>query len=277
MKLILLLLTFFCLSCTKAPQTFKELQTAGQNAFIEGDYSSAKQYLNKALQIKPSDRDALYYLGQTFQKLHNDDSAVYYFKRADILFPNNRELNLAIYKSANTINDYENTIKAINVLIKTGDAPEPYYLELANLNLKNGNIIVSFQLLRKIWENGTDSPGIYLGLGNVAVQVDSVDFAIKIIKEAIEKFGEKEQFVNDLAIYLVEAHELPKAEKLLRNYLDKYPNAQNLRRKLAKTLSLYDTKDKTEESLKLYKKIRQVYGGSNELDSIIVVLQQKLQ
>ncbi len=277
MKILLLLLTVLCLSCAKEPKTFEELQTAGENAFIDNDYSSAKLYLHKALQLKSSDRDALYYLGQTFQKTHDDDSAVYYFKRADILYPNDRELNQAIYKSAKIINDYENCIKAINTLIKTGDAAEPYYFELADLNLKKGNIIVSFQLLRKIWEKGTDDPGIYLGLGNVAVQVDSVDLAIRVLKEAIEKFGEKEQFVMNLAIYLAGADKLPEAERTLKKLLVKQPNSQVIKFNLANILSMYDSKAKKEESLKLYQNLRVEYGNVMGLDSLIIDLLQQLE
>ena len=277
MKKIILLLCLFSLSCSQEPQTLEELRKAGQNAYIDTDYISAQKYFNKALLIKASDRDALYYLGQTFQKLKQDDSAMYYFKRADILFPNDRELNIAIYVSSKILNDHQNTIRAINALIHTGDKPETYFFELANLNLKTGNIIVSFQYLRKIWENKTDDPAIYLGLGNVAVQVDSMDFAVKIMREAVERFGEKDEFVTNLAIYLAGADKLPEAERVLKKILIKNPNSQPLLFNLANVLALFDSKSKKEESLRIYKKLREDNGNIMNIDSIIIDLEQSMK
>ncbi len=276
MKKVIFLFTLLLVGCTQEPQTLDELRTAGEKAFLNADYKAAQLYLQKALLIKASDRDALYYLGQTFQKLQLDDSAVYYFKRADILYPNDRELNKAIYKSAAMIGDNENKIKAINVLVKTGDSPDRYYFELANLNLKTGNIIVSFHLLRKIWEDGTDDQNIYLALGNVAAQVDSVDFAVKITKEAIERFGEKEQFVTNLAIYLAGAGKLAEAEKVIKNQLRKNPKSQNIQITLANILTLYDSKAKKHEGLKIYQDLRIEYGNIMSLDSLIFNLVQEL-
>lgn len=277
MKKILFLLIVLCIGCSQEPQTLEELRTAGQNAYVDGDYSSAQIYFSKALLIKASDRDVLYYLGQTFQKLHQDDSAVYYFKRADLLYPNDRELNLAIYHSAEIIKDYTNRIKAIHVLIKTGDAPEPYQFELADLNLRAGNIFVSYLILKKIWENKTDDPNIYLALGNVSAQVDSVEFAAKITREAINRFGEKEQFVVNLAIYLAGAGELAEAEKVLRKVLKKNPKIQSYKMNLANILSVNESKSKKEEGLKIYQNLRLEYGNILNLDSLIVDLLQQLE
>ena len=275
-KILILFVIIFTLGCSHEPQTLEELREAGQNAFIDGDYAVAQNYFNKALLIKSSDRDVLYYLGQTFQNFQQDDSAIYYFKRADILHPNDRELNLAIYQSAKRINDYQSSIEAIGALIHTGDNPESYYFELADLNLRNGNIFVSFQLLRKMYDNKTDDPIIYLGLGNVAIQVDSVDFAISIMREAIDKFGEKEEFVTNLAIYLAGVNRLAEAETVLKKIIRKKPNSQPLILNLANILSLNESKKKKEEALQMYRNVRQESGNIFNIDSVITELEQEL-
>ncbi len=275
-NLLLFVIIILTLGCSQEPQTLEELRAAGQNAFIDGDYALAKTHLQKALHIKASDRDVLYYIGQTFQKLQQDDSAVYYFKRADILHPNDRELNLAIYQSAKKINDYQSTIEAIGALIHTGDNAQNYYYELADLNLRHGNIFVSFLYMRKLYDLKKEDPIIYLGLGNLAIQVDSVDFGISLMQEAIDKFGEKEEFVTNLAIYMAGVQRLDEAESVLKKYLRKHPNSQPLLLNLANILSLNDDKKKKEEALQMYKNIRQESGNIFNIDSVITALQKEL-
>jgi len=275
-NIIILFVIILTLGCSQEPQTLEELRTAGQNAFIDSDYSAAQNYFGKALLIKSSDRDVLYYLGQTFQKLQQDDSAVYYLKRADILHPNDRELNLAIYQSAKRINDYQSAIEAIGVLVKTGDNVQDYYYELADLNLRNGNIFVSFLYMRKLYDLKKEDPIIYLALGNLAIQVDSVDFAIALMQEAVDKFGEREEFVTNLAIYMAGVHRLDEAEAVLKKYLRKNPNSQPLILNLANILSLNDDKKKKEEALQMYQNIRQESGNIFNLDSVISELQKEL-
>ena len=274
--LAILLVSLVCFSCSHEPQTLDELRLAGKEAFANNKYLEARGYLDKALHIKASDKESLYFLGQTYQKLNQHDSAVYYLKRADILYPKDREINLALYTSTLIIQDYGNAVKAINVLIETGDNPDMYAPELADYNLRDGNVIMSFYYLKKIYEAGTDAQSIYQSLGNVAVQVDSVDYAIKIIKEAIEKFGPLEKFRIDLAIYISITGDFKQAEQILTELLEKNPTSQELRYTLARTKAMYNTKEKDQESLQLYQKLRVENANYPELDSLIIDLVQRL-
>ena len=275
-QILLLFILLLCINCSKEPKTLDELRQAGKEAYAGNQFLEARTYLDKALHIKASDKESLYFLGQTYQKLNQHESAVYFLKRADILHPNDREINLALYTSTIIIQDYGNAVKAINVLIATGDNPDMYAPELADYNLRDGNIIMSFYYLKKMYDEGTDAQSIYQSLGNVAVQIDSVDFAIKIMKEAIDKFGPLEKFRKDLAIYISITGDFKQAEKILTELLANNPTSQDLRYTLARTKAMYNIKEKNQESLQIYQKLRVENADYPELDSLIIDLVQKL-
>ncbi len=277
MKKILLILCLLCISCSQEPQSLDDLRSAGKKAFIKADYAAAQKYFGQALLIKSSDKEVLYFLGQTFQKQMQNDSALFYLKRADILHTNDRELNLAIYTSAKIVKDYQNALKAIMVLINTGDAPEKYYYELADYNLRTGSVAVSFYYLKLIWNEGTENPAIYSNLGNVAAQIDSLDFAIKIMEEAIDKFGEEETFMVDLAIYKATVGKLTESENMLRSLLAKSPSSKIAKFALGNILVIFDSNEKNEEALKIYEELRVEFGNVLSLDSLIIDLLQKIE
>ncbi|MFQ5453043.1 MAG: tetratricopeptide repeat protein, partial [Candidatus Zixiibacteriota bacterium] len=147
--------------CTQEPETFEELKKAGEKEFIKENYPAARKYFVTALKLKQSDRDILYFLGLSYQREYLLDSAIYYLKRGDLIYPNDREINLAIYPIAVELQEWENALKAISVLVTTGDPIDKYYKQLVELNIKAEHYIISFIYLKKLLEAEPDNPNWY--------------------------------------------------------------------------------------------------------------------
>ena len=271
------LITLFLAGCSQEPQTIEELTKAGEQAFVAGDYEKAKKYLAEGLLKKSSDREILYLLGVSFSRQYQYDSALYYLKRADLLHPLDRQINLEIYTASKQVQDYDNAIKAIDVLIKTGDAQSKYLGELADLNLRAGNIFVSFLQLRKLWEEqGQENPNMYLALANLAAQVDSVDMSIRIMKQAIDKFGFRDELVSNYAVYLAGANRLSEAETVLIKMIPLSSNPDAVRLNLANILTLSDKRKKKIEAYHIYKDLYTRLGNVLKLDSTVTALKEEL-
>lgn len=271
---VVLLLT----SCSKEPETYKALKSAGQKAFVKQDYPTARKYFLEALHKNQSDKDLLYLLGLSYQRDFLMDSALLYLKRADLLFPNERETNLAIYQAALDLQDWEAAIKAIHVLVKTGDPIEMYYNQLAQMNLKIGHYVVAYIFAKKELETHPDIPNNYIQLGNVAAILDSFDVAINTMDSATKKFGDKDVFLLNKGIYYSGKRNYKKAEKIFRSLLLKDSTSIPTKVNLANILSQQKSRKKKLEAYHLYKEIQpKITTDVFKIDSTITALKKELK
>ena len=96
-KVILLIwLAGLIVGCGGGPNSFDEYKAAGMRAFTDNNYGKAREYLKEALKLNQSDKDVLYFLGMAFKREYYYDSALFYLKRADILYPQDREVSLVL-------------------------------------------------------------------------------------------------------------------------------------------------------------------------------------
>ena len=72
----------------------EELRALGKKAFLEQDYQKARQYFLEAITEAPSDRELLFLTGMSFKRDFLLDSAMFYLKKVDLLFPDDRERDL---------------------------------------------------------------------------------------------------------------------------------------------------------------------------------------
>lgn len=263
--------------CGKEPVTFSELKDAGQKAFVEGNYAEARGYLLEALKKNQSDRDVLYFLGVSYQRDFMYDSAMIYLKRADLLHKNDREINKAIYSIAQELNEYKYGLDALNVLVKTGDSEDRYLGQLADLNYAVGYKIPAYRYYRKMLDKEPDNINLYFTTANVASQIESVHVALDLMNQAIERFGDKEQFQINRAIYLAGLKQFTEAERIMRSYIGKTENPQVLKLNLANVLSKQSSRKKKEEGLRLYKELREEVPSMTILDSTITALEEELR
>ncbi|MEK7774568.1 MAG: hypothetical protein AAB305_01630, partial [Candidatus Zixiibacteriota bacterium] len=131
-------------SCTKEPETFEELKAAGIKAYTSQRYDEARTFLTKAAQKKSSDRELLYFLAVCYQRDLILDSAFFYIRRADLLFPNDREIASTLYSIAPQVQEWQAAIDAIETLIYTGDPAPQYFRERALYNKNLGYMYLAF-------------------------------------------------------------------------------------------------------------------------------------
>ncbi|MFQ6008233.1 MAG: tetratricopeptide repeat protein [Candidatus Zixiibacteriota bacterium] len=268
-------LCFLC-NCGQDPKTVEQLQQAGEEAFVNQDYAKARSYLLQAVAKKPSDPQLLYLLGISYQRDYLYDSAFYYLKRAAILYPDDRETNLALYEVAKALGDWKSAIKAIHVLIKTGDASEQYDRELAELNLRNENYHVAYHFYRKLLEREPDNPNHYLIVANLAISLDSVDAALRVIDSAIGQFGQREELQLNKGMYLIAAGKYQESEAIFRSLLAQDSTSTAYKLNLANALASQDSKAKKEEAYQLYQDIKEKVGPKFKVDSLLQALKEEL-
>ncbi len=275
-----LLLAFFVVilaGCGKEPQTFEELKAAGQSAFLDEDYAGAREYLTRAVALQSSDRSVLFFLGLSYQRDYIFDSALFYLKRVDILYPDDREVNLELYKICLAMEDWRNAIRSIGVLVKTGDKAEDYYAQLAELNLKLENLPNAYYFSRETLKLFPDNPNYYLQLANVAAELDSMDIALATIDSALARFGERDELRLNKGLYLVAKNRAGDAERIFRDLAAKDTSFVPYRINLANALSSQKSTAKKAEALELYRQLQTLVGGEQFLiDSMIGVLENEL-
>lgn len=273
--IILVCLVTFSLSCG-GPDSVEELKSAGLKAFSDGKYVEARKLLLKAIEKSPSDKDLLFFVGISYKREYYYDSALFYLKRADLLYPKQREINKEIYEVAVTIGDWEYALQAIMVMIDTGDKLEDYYYQLADLNARADYPYNVFFYLRRAYLKGMDDPNRFLQLANAAAIVDSLEVAFQIIDSAITRFGETPQFLFSKAKFYAYREDYKTSEKMLRSLLAADTASPEYKFNLANVLGAQDTEDKKKEALKLYREARPFIREYN-IDSVITRLEEELK
>lgn len=280
-KLFILISTIvLLLSCSKEPESFQDLLSAGQNAFVDQNYPLACKYLGKAISVNPSDKTALYFLGMSYSRDFIYDSAYVYLKRADLYYPNDREINTTLYEVAVALEEWQTAIKTIYVLTSTGDPIESFYEELARLHIRKKDYGNAFRYMRHQLDQEPENKNLYLKLGMLAAQINQLELAIALLDTAVEKFGEAPEFATNKATYLAGLNEYLEAEKILRGLISTNPSSAALKLNLANCLSSQDEQSKKREAYDLYRELAADTTGAiqigDDLDSIITSLKEEL-
>ena len=272
---LLLCLAAFLAGCGGS-DTVDELKSKGLKAFTDGKYVKAREYLLKAIEKSPSDKDLLFFTGMSYKREYLYDSALFYLKRADLLYPKDREINKEIYEVALAVGEWEYAIRAIMVLVDTGDKLEDYYYQLADLYAKTDYPLNVFFYLRRAYDQGMDDPNRFLQLANTSAVVDSMDLAFKVIDSAITRFGPKPQFLTSKAKFYAYRGDFKTSEKMLRSMLKEDTASVEIKFNLANVLSMEDSKKKKKEALELYREVKPQIQEYN-IDSAITALEDELK
>jgi tetratricopeptide (TPR) repeat protein len=276
---ILILLALSILAgCSGKPEGFDNLKAAGMKAFLDGQYSEAREYFLEALNENPSDKETLYFTGLAYRRDFDMDSALIYIKRADLYSPKDREINHTLYEVAVATGDWKYAQRAIMVLVETGDPLQKHLGTLADLWERMGSIVNAFYYLKRQYrEVGLDQPDQFVRLAGLAAQSDSLDLANKVLDSAVTRFGPNDDFLFTEAKIRFHEKNLPEAERILRDLLTRHPDDPDFKMNLANSLANQQTRPKQEEALRLFKEIRPNAVDPANLDSIIVLLEKQLE
>jgi len=258
--------------------SIEELLQAGDEAFEERNYTQAREYYLRGLEIDSKNRDLLLACGKAYRQDFMLDSAIYFFKRADLMQREDREINEQIREVAKALGDWQNAIDAIETLARLDGTMEPYHVELADLRLKNNQPGRAFYHARNALLAGPDIPGLYIQTASMAASYDSVEVAIEILDSAVAKFGPLDQFVVNRAMLQAYTGNFGQAEAALRSVIDQSENPRPaLKMNLANILAAQPQRAKKEEALQIYEEIREVISRDFPVDSLIQVLRNELK
>lgn len=278
MRHFLLLVTAATLlsACGQKTETFEQLVQAGEEAFGQADYNLARQYLRRALDLNASDKNTLYLLGVSCERDYIYDSALIYYKKADLLYPNDREINRRIYEVALSADHPRNTLDAIKTLIRTGDSPEQYYLDMAEAHVKLGNQYAAYLHYRLLANSQPDNPEFLLKLSHAAALTDSLETAVEVLDSAIERYGPRPEYLTSKAVFLATMNRYDDAEVVYRNLVGIDSTQFAHRLGLANVLSSQDNRAKKQEAYEIYKQIGPQPNGEFRIDSLIAALEVEL-
>jgi len=274
---ILLLLVLVLTGCSPEPESFEELVAAGKKAFIDEQYSAARDHLGRAVTILPSDHDALYFLGLSYTRDYLLDSAYFFLGRVDVLYPNEREINLELLYLAQALKDDEAAIQAIKVLIATGDPQSKYYEKLAALHDRVGNFYNAYYYARLLLESNPEKSDIYLVVATAAANIDSLHISIRILDSALVKFGPLQELRANRATFLIAANDVAEAERELRALHAEDTTSIPFRINLANVLATQDERQKKLEALGMYQELLPLELIDFNIDSLITDLEAELK
>ena len=277
-RIMIALLFLPCLSgCSGEPESIDELKAAGQKAFLAEDYQEARQYFLKAVAKAPSDKELLYYTGMAYKRDYQYDSALFYLKRLDLLYPNDRETNLRLYEIALALEDWDYALAALGGLIRTGDNIEQYYSTYAELWAKNDHPGNAYYYAKKAIEVDPDRREWYVQTANLALTVEGNRSCLRWIDSAITRFGEEDEFFGAKAYLLARLDDYPAAEEIYRSLLSKDTGSVSARINLANVLDAQEDKIKKQEALELYRSVRDKATPDFRIDSLIRELEAEIK
>jgi tetratricopeptide (TPR) repeat protein len=259
------------------PQTFEELKKAGQKAYTRAEYKIAREYLIKALHFETRDRQCLYLTGLSYERDYLYDSALFYLKRADLLHPVDREINLRIYDLALKSDQPQYALTAIGVLIATGDPVEKWTEMIATLHIAQGEMYIGYKNYRDLLANDRENPESWLKLANAAAGTDSIEFGVEILDTAIEKFGSIPEFLASQGAMLASLRRYQKAEEVYRELIAIDSSMYIYHIGLANVLSTQDNREAKEEALAIYRRLQPVAPPEFRVDSLIAGLRRSLK
>jgi tetratricopeptide (TPR) repeat protein len=261
--------------CT-GPQTFDELMTESRSAVANQEYEKAREYLGRAIQLQPSNREASYLLGFAYHRDLIFDSAMFYYRRVTIFSPDDREANLMLQEVARASLEWDIAIDAIKSLIRTGDDESLWLADMVDLHTVANRAPGLYYYGTKLLAIDSSDPELYIKVGTAMIVLDSLDQAVALMDRAIARFGETEELSSRRATFAAMAGQLPMAEEQFRELVEMFPGTTEHTFGLAKVLSIQKERTKKQEALDLLESIHFTEHDPAEIDSMITSLKEQL-
>ena len=256
---------------------YRSAFSEGRKAFDQGRYAQARDYFGRALKAKPSDRDALYYMGMAYRRDFMYDSALVYLQRANLLHPKDRPVLKELYDVAKALNDWEVLYTAISGLIGSGDPEEEHWEEMGQVWAYRDYPANALYYTAKALTVKPEKRILYIRAAELADIVEGPDSALHIIDSAIARFGVDEVLLANRAEYLDKAGYPEEAEKIYRSALSMDSTRDDIRYNLALSLLAQDNPAKWREAREIFQRLKPRYGGVTPIDSLLAEIDGRLE
>ncbi len=264
------------MACSQAPQTLEELTEAGKKSLASGDYLQARTFLLQALKESPSDRDLLYLAGTCYLRERMPDSAHFYLKRADLLHPQDLEINIALAEASMESENWLDARHALEFQRKHGSYDPGRLENLLTASMNGEEYSFAYQYAKEILVSDSDRAMDYLLLANLASELDSPQVAISIMDTALARFGAREEFLRNKATFLIAIKDYPAAERIFRSLLKQDSTSVEYQLNLASCLRSQNSRTKSQEAYDIVLALRSGLPDTPELDSVLTEMRQDL-
>ena len=268
-------LSLLVISCGKESKSAEELLASAKKNYDSGDYFKAREYLARAIKLKPSDKEIIYQMGKTYAAQNMFDSAFASLSRADKLYPNDRPINQLLHEMSVKTEHWQAARDALLSLARTGDSIEQYYRPIAEYAMRDSTGQVAFYYYGKLIEQYPESLNFYLNQAAAAIMQGEPQNSIDVLKAANKKFGDRAEILSGLASSYGSMGNLTEAEKIYRLLITK-DSSVVYQLQLAMTLALSDKKSKKEEAYAMFKDLRLKTANFARVDSILATLKKDL-
>ncbi|UCD94204.1 MAG: tetratricopeptide repeat protein [Candidatus Zixiibacteriota bacterium] len=266
----------FAVQCGKETKDTGALLQAGRQALDSGDFNTAINLFKEALEQKPSDRDLLYYLAISYKRFDLIDSAYYYFRRARVYSPRDRDINKELVELCPIYGDYDCAINAIAVMVVTGDNEKMYWPVLAELYYRKNDPDMAVKYYRLLIDDDPDDKSYYLPLATTLSQMGQFEQSNQVLLLAEKNLGPSSEGFANIAVNYINLERFDKAEEFFRKSLAVNPENIPVWINLAQILSSRNDVAKKREALEIYKRYQAETPRAYNLDSVIAALESEL-
>lgn len=165
----------------------KSWRLEGDARFGEGDWASAGQSYERALDLQPDDADAWYRLGNVRQEQARDKDAADCFERAVALDPSLAQAWNNLGASRDSLGQQERAAQAYRRALQENAKLLPALVNLAHLCLRTGDHAAAVPLLQSATSLDAANPGPWESLGIALAKLDKVELAEQALRTAADK------------------------------------------------------------------------------------------
>lgn len=271
-----LLCLVFAAQCGKETKDTDALFQAGRQALDSGDFGTAINLFREAVEQKPSDKDLLYYLALSYKRFDLIDSAYYYFRRARVYSPRDRDINKELVELCPIYGDYDCAINAIAVMVMTGDNEKMYWPVLAELYLRRDDADMAVKYYQLLIDDDPDNKTYYLPLAAILSRMGRFEQSNQVLLTADKRLGPSPEVFTNIAVNYINLNKLNEAEEFFRKSLAVRPDNIPVWINLAQLLSGRDDLARKREALEIFRRYQAETPPAYNLDSIITALEAEL-
>jgi tetratricopeptide (TPR) repeat protein len=235
----------------REPENFRAHMILGNVLFAKKQYQDALMWFRSALVINPDSESAVYYMGLVSESLNDKEEALKLYQvllkknplLADVAWrlkellietgkidfarqyfvssvdrsPKNGYLHYILGEVYLSGGDTAKAINSFNKAVILVPTLASSYIRLARIHGENNNLEKQMDILKSCSKNIPDFLDCYIELGELYIQKDKWDDAIKIFETAFLYHPKSPLLANNLAfLYLEKDHNINKAFELAR-------------------------------------------------------------
>ncbi len=264
------------IGCSKK-QDLTSLKAEAMAQIGSGEYAPAREGLQKALKLKPTDKDILLYLGIANAALQNHDTAISYFRKTILLHGAEKETAERMILSALEVNDWDAALEGLEYVAKSGVERSELFDQFYELYMNAGYYLAASNVLDTMIKLTPDRKKLYLHSATAKGLLGEYAKAQMILQEAIRRFGPSVEAYSNMGIIKMRQDQIKKAEIFFRKAYAIDTTRDDALLNLGNCLSSFKSHEKKREALAYYKRISQDMFDKLRLDTVLAKLEVELR